>query len=90
MRVDLPSSTEPQVLKRRMSIGALGAEVGVERTETDDTAADGAEEEGAITMSETKVAAKLKEGWDDATGCSPTGFFALLRRTGVFERKVVG
>lgn len=72
-------------------MGALGAEVGVERTETDDTAADGAEEEGAITMSETKVAAKLKEGWDDATRCrGPTGFFAWLRRTGVVERKVVG
>ncbi len=52
MRVDLPSSTEPQVLKRRMSMGAVAAEAGVERTETEETAAEGAEEEGAITGEE--------------------------------------
>ncbi len=51
MRVDLPSSTEPQVLKRRMSMGAVGA-VAV-RTETEATA-EAAEESmevvGAITI----------------------------------------
>jgi len=52
MRVDLPSSTEPQVLKRRMSMGAVGAEADVERAETEETVAEGAEDEGAITVRE--------------------------------------